>query len=518
MGLYDGRTGAGDTGSTAHVAALLDAPGAAGGRRGRAGPVGRRAGARLPQLRHRAAGRGDPQPGRLRPARGASCATPARRSAPRCSARCAGPTRSPRRRATSAWCPAAERRAEALAAVDALADAGRRRRSTSTRSRRSPAPRRRWRPSRGRPSAARSGRRAVRWSRSPAVRPSPSRTPRRPSCWPAAGAEVVTVDPLRDEKLPAGTRGAGRRRRLPRGVRGPAVRQRAAAPRGGRRWPPPVAPIAAECAGLLWLCRTLDDAPMCGVLDADAAMTPTLTLGYRDAVALTDSPLAPAGTRVTGHEFHRTTVHPRSGLLLSPAGGAAWAVAGRRPGRVRDARRARLLPAPALGGPARAGRAPGPDRGHRHGRRGVSQLSSERAGTQTPQAADMAGARSRALVVGVGARSGVPEDELDRAIGLALAAAARSSAQVAVLATVDRRAVEPGMRAVARRRGWLLVAFGAAQLSSVDVPRPSGTVRDRAGTGSVAEAAALRAAGPGATLLRGKTVFPRVTVAIARPG
>jgi cobyrinic acid a,c-diamide synthase len=80
----------------------------------------------------------------------------------------------------------------------------------------------------------------------------------------------------------------------------------------------------AECAGLLWLCRTLDDAPMCGVLDADAAMTPTLTLGYRDAVALADSPLAPAGTRITGHEFHRTTVHPRSGLLLSPGAGAAW--------------------------------------------------------------------------------------------------------------------------------------------------------------------------------------------------
>ena len=28
---------------------------------------------------------------------------------------------------------------------------------------------------------------------------------------------------------------------------------------------------------------------------------------------------------MTGHEFHRTTVHPRSGVLLSPAGGAAWA-------------------------------------------------------------------------------------------------------------------------------------------------------------------------------------------------
>jgi cobyrinic acid a,c-diamide synthase len=60
-------------------------------------------------------------------------------------------------------------------------------------------------------------------------------------------------------------------------------------------------------------------------------MTPTLARGYRDAVALTDSPLAPAGTRVTGHEFHRTAVHPRSGLLLSPAGGAAWAWRGADP-------------------------------------------------------------------------------------------------------------------------------------------------------------------------------------------
>jgi cobyrinic acid a,c-diamide synthase len=60
-------------------------------------------------------------------------------------------------------------------------------------------------------------------------------------------------------------------------------------------------------------------------------MTPALTPGYRDAVALSDSPLAPAGTRVTGHEFHRTMVHPRSGVLLSPAGGAAWAWRGADP-------------------------------------------------------------------------------------------------------------------------------------------------------------------------------------------
>ena len=37
-----------------------------------------------------------------------------------------------------------------------------------------------------------------------------------------------------------------------------------------------------------------------------AAMTARLTLGYRDAVALTDSAPFAAGQRVTGHEFHRS--------------------------------------------------------------------------------------------------------------------------------------------------------------------------------------------------------------------
>jgi cobyrinic acid a,c-diamide synthase len=68
------------------------------------------------------------------------------------------------------------------------------------------------------------------------------------------------------------------------------------------------APVLAECAGLLYLARSLDGHPMCGVLDASATMTARLTLGYRDAVAAAPSPLAEAGTRVHGHEFHRTRV------------------------------------------------------------------------------------------------------------------------------------------------------------------------------------------------------------------
>ena len=128
----------------------------------------------------------------------------------------------------------------------------------------------------------------------------------------AAGAQVTTFDPLRDEDLPAGTAG------LILGGGFPEVhaaelsanerlRGRVAALAGRG------APVAAECAGLLYLARTLDDRPMCGVLDVRAAMTPKLTLGYRHAVAVTDSVLARAGDVVRGHEFHRTATVPSSG-------------------------------------------------------------------------------------------------------------------------------------------------------------------------------------------------------------
>jgi cobyrinic acid a,c-diamide synthase len=72
-------------------------------------------------------------------------------------------------------------------------------------------------------------------------------------------------------------------------------------------------PVVAECAGLLWLGRELDGNPQCGALPAAATMTGKLTLGYREAVALASSPLAPAGTAVRAHEFHRTVSAPARG-------------------------------------------------------------------------------------------------------------------------------------------------------------------------------------------------------------
>ncbi len=67
-------------------------------------------------------------------------------------------------------------------------------------------------------------------------------------------------------------------------------------------------PVHAECAGLLYLQQTLDGHPMTAALDGAGAFSPGLTLGYRDAVALTESPLFAIGERVTGHEFHRSVV------------------------------------------------------------------------------------------------------------------------------------------------------------------------------------------------------------------
>ncbi|MER7171215.1 cobyrinate a,c-diamide synthase [Streptomyces mesophilus] len=130
----------------------------------------------------------------------------------------------------------------------------------------------------------------------------------------AAGAEVVPFDPLHDEQLPDGTRGLVIGGGFPE-VYAPDLSANEALRKTVADLAAGGAPVAAECAGLLYLARSLDGQPMCGVLDAEARMTERLTLGYREAVAVSDSVLAPAGTRVRGHEFHRTVIEPGAGTV-----------------------------------------------------------------------------------------------------------------------------------------------------------------------------------------------------------
>ncbi len=137
----------------------------------------------------------------------------------------------------------------------------------------------------------------------------------------AAGCEPVELDPLADTSLPEGTAG------LYLGGGFPEVHAAELSANEDLRTALADAiadglPTVAECAGLLYLCRTVDGVPMVGALEADAVMTSRLTLRYQGLVVPEDGLLGPAGTRATGHEFHRTTVTPTRG------DDAAWLVGG----------------------------------------------------------------------------------------------------------------------------------------------------------------------------------------------
>jgi cobalt-precorrin 5A hydrolase/precorrin-3B C17-methyltransferase len=114
------------------------------------------------------------------------------------------------------------------------------------------------------------------------------------------------------------------------------------------------------------------------------------------------------------------------------------------------------------------------------------------------------------LVVGVGASSSAPADAAATLLATALAGLARQS--LAEVATIDRRAGDP----VVTSLGLPVRAFTAEALAAVDVPTPSEVVRAAVGTASVAEAAALLAAGPGAELVVTKLAGKEATVAVAR--
>ncbi|MEM7726980.1 MAG: cobyrinate a,c-diamide synthase [Cyanobacteria bacterium P01_A01_bin.45] len=72
-------------------------------------------------------------------------------------------------------------------------------------------------------------------------------------------------------------------------------------------------PTIAECGGLMYLCEQIIDFQkksweMVGIIPAKTIMDKRLSLGYRRAIALQDSPLVTAGMTVYGHEFHRSTL------------------------------------------------------------------------------------------------------------------------------------------------------------------------------------------------------------------
>jgi cobalt-precorrin 5A hydrolase / precorrin-3B C17-methyltransferase len=122
--------------------------------------------------------------------------------------------------------------------------------------------------------------------------------------------------------------------------------------------------------------------------------------------------------------------------------------------------------------------------------------------------------RPKSLVVGVGSARGVAAGEVAALVAEVLGRYASES--VRCLATADLKAGEEGILAVAREHGWEVVTHPAEALAAVAVPNPSEVVRAEVGTPSVAEAAALLTAGPGAELVVAKHKSAHATAAVAR--
>jgi cobyrinic acid a,c-diamide synthase len=151
----------------------------------------------------------------------------------------------------------------------------------------------------------------------------------------AAGAELCPFDPLSDEELPEGAGALILAGGFPE-VFGAELEANTALRAHVAEFAASGRPILAECGGLLFLLDDLDGHEMCGVLPGRATMSSRLTLGYREALALTATPWLEPGTPVRGHEFHYSTTESGPGArpawelsargVVRPEGVAAGAV------------------------------------------------------------------------------------------------------------------------------------------------------------------------------------------------
>lgn len=121
------------------------------------------------------------------------------------------------------------------------------------------------------------------------------------------------------------------------------------------------------------------------------------------------------------------------------------------------------------------------------------------------------------IVAGIGCRRGASADEIEAVIVLALGRLGLKPQDLNALATFEEKAEEPGIREAARRLSRPVLACSAEDLRAVRdrIFTPSARAEAATGAPSVAEAAALVAAGPGARLRLPRIATARATCAIA---
>jgi precorrin-4 C11-methyltransferase/precorrin-6x reductase len=130
--------------------------------------------------------------------------------------------------------------------------------------------------------------------------------------------------------------------------------------------------------------------------------------------------------------------------------------------------------------------------------------------------------RPRSLVLGVGCERGVSATAFEEALDRFLADERLARASIRTLASIDVKADEAAVLAVAGKHGWETRFFSSAELAGVDgIPNPSAVVEKCVGTPGVAEPAALRASGAARLLVEKQVVASnlapqRMTFALAR--
>jgi cobalt-precorrin 5A hydrolase len=130
--------------------------------------------------------------------------------------------------------------------------------------------------------------------------------------------------------------------------------------------------------------------------------------------------------------------------------------------------------------------------------------------------------RPKSLVVGVGCDRGTPPELVARGVDTLLAEHGLSAKSVRALATIDVKADEPALLALADARRWPLLTYSAGELDAQPgIENPSETVKRHVGSRGVAEPAALRAAGAAKLLVAKKTYTEEgagrsMTFAVAR--
>lgn len=130
----------------------------------------------------------------------------------------------------------------------------------------------------------------------------------------------------------------------------------------------------------------------------------------------------------------------------------------------------------------------------------------------------MARGETVTIVAGIGLRPGTSEADILACLDDALAAAGLPAGGSMRFATLASRLGEPGIAAAARTRNAELVAIPDEALKGFEASCATRSTRIASlyGVGSVAEAAALAAAGPGGELIQPRIATARVTCALAR--